>query len=201
MAHHLKEETLAQCCNRHTSAVNQVEGCCGDASPVRLAKGEPNCSKELQKAMKKAEGKVPACSFMKGAAQKVFGRLLKNPGNGHVLGEGEFPETMEQALEALIMCEQRNGAEKPQQPQGPCSQGKRDTKSPEMSFAQPEGKHFCCGKAGCRSDSCKDKGKPKEDWVANKASKARESTGEDNQQHTMSSWMVWGDQSCRKGAI
>ena len=89
---------------------------------MHLAEKEPNHSKEPQKATEKAKGKMPACFFMKGATQKAFGQLLKDLDNDCALGEDKFPETMEQALEVLNVCEQRNTAKKPQQPQGPRSQ-------------------------------------------------------------------------------
>ena len=38
-----------------------------------------------------------------------------------------------------------------------------------LSFAQLEGKCYCCGKAGHKSPTCRDKGKPKEEWAINKA--------------------------------
>ena len=37
-----------------------------------------------------------------------------------------------------------------------------------LSFAQLEGKWYCCGRAGHKSPSCRDKNKPKEDWAINK---------------------------------
>ena len=38
-----------------------------------------------------------------------------------------------------------------------------------LSFAQMEGKCYCCGKAGHKSPSCRDKSKPKEEWAINRA--------------------------------
>ena len=39
--------------------------------------------------------------------------------------------------------------------------------TPELSFAQMEGKCYCCGKKGHRSLQCSDKDKPKLEWVIN----------------------------------
>ncbi|KAI2501792.1 Reverse transcriptase (RNA-dependent DNA polymerase) [Fragilaria crotonensis] len=38
-----------------------------------------------------------------------------------------------------------------------------------LSFAQLEGKCYCCGKAGHKSPSCREKDKPKDKWAINKA--------------------------------
>jgi hypothetical protein len=46
--------------------------------------------------------------------------------------------------------------------------GKED-EDVNLSFAQLEGKCYCCGKAGHKSPSCQDKNKPKEEWAINKA--------------------------------
>ena len=38
-----------------------------------------------------------------------------------------------------------------------------------LSFAQLEGKCYCCGKAGHKLPSCRDKNKPREEWAINQA--------------------------------
>jgi hypothetical protein len=48
--------------------------------------------------------------------------------------------------------------------------GKEDDDTPALSFAQMEGKCYCCGKPGHRSPDCRQKDKiPKEEWVINKS--------------------------------
>ena len=43
--------------------------------------------------------------------------------------------------------------------------------SAEVSFAQMEGKCYCCRKSGHMSKNCRHKSKPKSEWVVNKAKK------------------------------
>ena len=49
--------------------------------------------------------------------------------------------------------------------------GKED-EDVKLSFAQLEGKCYCCGRARHRSPSCCNKNKPKEEWAINKAQKS-----------------------------
>jgi hypothetical protein len=44
-----------------------------------------------------------------------------------------------------------------------------------MSFAQMEGRCYCCGKGGHKSPQCRHKDRPKDEWVINKAQQAEQS--------------------------
>ena len=46
---------------------------------------------------------------------------------------------------------------------------------PELSFAQMEGKCYCCGKKGHKSPNCRENNKPKSEWAINKATQAVQS--------------------------
>ena len=39
----------------------------------------------------------------------------------------------------------------------------------DLSFAQMDGRCFCCGREGHKADTCKHKSKPKSEWAMNKA--------------------------------
>jgi len=41
--------------------------------------------------------------------------------------------------------------------------------APKLTFAQMEGKCYCCGKGGHKSPQCHHKSRPKEEWTINKA--------------------------------
>ncbi len=45
----------------------------------------------------------------------------------------------------------------------------KEDKEINRSFAQKEGKCYCCGKAGHKSPLCRDKNLPKDEWAINKA--------------------------------
>ena len=63
-------------------------------------------------------------------------------------------------------------------------ENKNDDESPALSFAQLEGKCYCCGKPGHKSPDCYSKSKiPREEWAINKVqmvtTKTKESTTEE----------------------
>ena len=58
---------------------------------------------------------------------------------------------------------------------------------PVLSFAQMEGKCYCCGKPGHKSTTCRAKDKPKPEWAINKAKL-------DNQSHLQAETATNDDQ-------
>jgi len=46
---------------------------------------------------------------------------------------------------------------------------KEGDESPKLTFAQMEGKCYCCRKGGHKSPQCHHKNRPKEEWAINKA--------------------------------
>ena len=60
---------------------------------------------------------------------------------------------------------------------------KEDEEQMPLSFAQIEGKCYCCGKPGHKSPNCRQKDKPKEEWWINKAQQHLQKT----QQNTLTS--------------
>ena len=58
---------------------------------------------------------------------------------------------------------------------------------PIVSFAQMEGKCYCCGKPGHKSTTCRAKDKPKPEWAINKAKL-------DNQSHLQAKTATNDDQ-------
>ena len=46
---------------------------------------------------------------------------------------------------------------------------KESNEAPKLTFAQMEGKCYCCRKGGHKSPQCCHKSRPKEEWAINKA--------------------------------
>ena len=91
------------------------------------------------------------------------------------MGNNQYPKNITEANQVL--------SSHKFDPTYKANQKKHDTKSPQtqsksdkgdeedvnLSFAQMEGKCYCCGKPGHKSPQCRQKDKPKEQWAINKA--------------------------------
>lgn len=51
---------------------------------------------------------------------------------------------------------------------------KQESQNPNLSFAQMEGKCYCCGKSGHKSPECRYNNKPKKEWTINRMKSSKE---------------------------
>jgi hypothetical protein len=96
------------------------------------------------------------------------------------LGNDEYPRTITKANNVLsnhkfnIVPTQANSTSKKIDGNKSSKKDKDDEDKGEdeinLSFAQMEGKCYCCGKPGHKSPTCRHKDKPKDQWAINKAS-------------------------------
>jgi hypothetical protein len=116
--------------------------------------------------------------YLENADQDKYGSLLKGLNSQKSLGHDQYPRMVTEANN--VLSNHRFDATKPNtKPQGSSNlkykskQGKKskeDNEVPTLSFAQMEGKCYCCGKPGHRSPDCRQKDKiPKDEWVINKS--------------------------------
>ena len=132
------------------------------------------------------DDKVQACSdaafkrfmaftYLHNADQAKYGSLLKGLRTQMSLGQNQYPKTITEANNVLSNHRFDSGSSK----KGKSSDDEDDkAEAPSLSFAQLEGKCYCCGKPGHKSPSCRHKNRPKEEWAINKV------TTNDAQTHT-----------------
>ena len=97
--------------------------------------------------------------------------MLKNLNYEQSLGNNDYPVdiTATTAVLSRYPFDEKNKHEGGKKKHD--NKGKNDKEDPIMlSFAQMEGRCYCCGKATHRSDKCRQRDKiPKEEWAINRA--------------------------------
>jgi hypothetical protein len=115
--------------------------------------------------------------YLENSDKTKYGSLLVGLNTQQSLGNDQYPRTITEATNVLsnhkhdIVHTQAN----PKKPDG--NKSKKDKEDEDkgedeinLSFAQMEGKCYCCGKPGHKSPTCRLKDKPKDQWAINKAS-------------------------------
>ena len=123
-----------------------------------------------------------AFQYLEGSDKTKYGSILRNLQSQHSLGNNQYPTTVAAANQVLSNhrfdevdrnsnrnANARNIRDKDN------SDAPAEETPPILSFAQLEGKCYCCGKGGHKSPQCKSKSKPKEEWAINKAKKEDQS--------------------------
>ncbi|KAL7562587.1 hypothetical protein ACA910_015458 [Epithemia clementina (nom. ined.)] len=115
--------------------------------------------------------------YIDNADKSKYGSLLTGLATQHSLGNNQYPIEIVEATNVLSnhrfdKTPQKRTSNNKQDPNKKDKQEEKDGQEPlVMSFAQMEGKCYCCGKAGHKSPACRFKDKAKEEWAINKAKK------------------------------
>ena len=123
--------------------------------------------------------------YLDNADKTKYGSILTGLITQQSLGNNQYPKSVTEANNVLsnhrfdVM--PKTIAKNKSQGEGNKNQDSKDDgredEDVNLSFAQLEGKCYCCGKAGHKSPSCRDKNKPKEEWAINKAQSHAQTTG------------------------
>jgi hypothetical protein len=103
--------------------------------------------------------------------------VLKNLNSQKSLGNDQYSKTLIESNNALgshrldTIDNNRNTGQSQKDKENNSSKDEHqeDDKIPPLSFAQMEGKCYCCGKPDHKLPTCRHKNKPKDEWAINNA--------------------------------
>jgi hypothetical protein len=136
-----------------------------------------NDTAKVEVLTKQAQEQFLAFLFLENADQNKYGSLLTNLNSQKSLGNDQYPKTIVDACEVLSnhKFDNANRANKKREQKGKGDGNQKHANAKEdesvvLSFAQLEGKCYCCGKPGHKSPVCNKKDKiPKDEWAINKS--------------------------------
>jgi hypothetical protein len=138
---------------------------------------DPNNPDKIEICNERAFNQLLAFTYLENSDKAKYGTLLNGLQTQQSLKNNQYPKSLTEANNVLSNHRFDNSNNKT-----PTDIGERDKddnkeknsqertkeESPELSFAQMEGKCYCCGKSGHMSNNCRYKSKPKTEWVVNK---------------------------------
>eukprot|EP00978_Attheya_sp_CCMP212_P009120 scaffold21484_cov55-Attheya_sp.AAC.2 len=180
--HQKEHETLRNFTKRFKTSRDMLESHIG--GPIVLTKfveqemADYDALEDADKCSRIAYAQMLSLLYLENSDQKKYGSLLKGLNAKQSLGNNQYPTRITKASKVLT--------EHPFDSAGKTDyskvkdknkyRGKYDDKNNRkeddpvpLSFAQMEGKCYCCGKQGHRSNNCRDNGKPKPEWSINRA--------------------------------
>ena len=131
-------------------------------------------------------GQFLAYLYLENADKTKYGSILAGLNTQQSLGNDQYPKSITESNNVLSnhKFDVPKVTAKKNQPENKGKDRKGEEKEDEdvnLSFAQLEGKCYCCGKAGHKSPSCRYKDKPKDEWAINKAQQSHaQASGSDN---------------------
>eukprot|EP00978_Attheya_sp_CCMP212_P045051 scaffold332106_cov58-Attheya_sp.AAC.2 len=171
-----------------------------------MALYDANDNDKIEACEKGAFGQLLSLLYMENSDQRKYGLLMNGLGSclgaQQSLGNDPYPTSITKASEVLSKCPFDNTGKQPRikdkdrndrndrndKYRGNDNKNSQNNDEPvPMSFAQMEGKCYCCGKTGHRSNSCRDKDKAKVEWLINKAKIDRESHAQVKEEESSSS--------------
>jgi len=125
----------------------------------------------FKKCFKEANARLFAFLYLENSDQVKYGSIMQNLVQQKSLGNDQYPKTIAEANNVLnnhrfdVVTNKKNVKVTHQE----STKDKEGDESPKLTFAQMEGKCYCCGKVGHKSPQCCHKNRPKEECAINKA--------------------------------
>jgi hypothetical protein len=129
----------------------------------------------IRKCQEKTFEKFLAYFYLENADRTKYGSLLNGLNTQQLLGNNQYPKSVTEANNVLSNHRMDNPAKMKREQDDKFKQKAKDEESKEqeinLSFAQLEGKFYCCGKPGHHSPTCCYKNKLREEWASPSPSK------------------------------
>ena len=133
---------------------------------------DPSDGDKVKELVKKVDEQLASFVYLVNSDQTKYGSVIKGLHSQKALGNDQYPRTVVESNSVLSTHRYDNSREFPPKKNEKKEKEKETTdkdEGPTLSFAQLEGKCYCCGKAGHRSPDCYKKSKiPREEWAINK---------------------------------
>ena len=133
---------------------------------------------KVKKCQQKAFKQYLAYVYLMNADRNKYGSILTGLITQQSLGNDQYPKTIAESNNVLsnhkFDSPTKTGTTRQTEPKGD-QKSKEEDEFP-LSFAQMEGKCYCCGKAGHKSPACRFRNKPKEEWAINKSQQSHVQT-------------------------
>jgi hypothetical protein len=149
---------------------------------TKFVKTLPNYEKDEIAGNLKAFNQLAAYMYLENSDKSKYGSIMTGLETQQSLKNNQYPKTLAEATNVLsthrfdYTNNDKNSKSygsnnnKDTHKESKDTEKNNDDEAPEMSFANIEGKCYCCGKGGHRSPTCRLKDKiPKEEWAINKA--------------------------------
>jgi hypothetical protein len=135
--------------------------------------------------IKHASETLFAYLYLENADQDKYGTILNNLNSQKSLGNDQFPRTIVETNNVLsnhkfdVIKKKQENQNTHHLRANPHKNKEKDKQSTPLSFAQMEGRCYCCGKPGHKSPDCRSKDKtPKDEWAINKAQQHAQSSSD-----------------------
>ena len=148
---------------------------------------------KADKMIKQAHEALLAFLYLENSDQEKYGQIIQNLNSQKSLGNDQYPKSITETNNVLsnhkfdstrVKKEKHYQKAPPKQKEAP----QEEEEAVPLSFAQMEGKCYCCGMKGHRSPECKLKNvTPKEDWAMDKAQQHWQSQTDDDAESTSGS--------------
>ncbi|KAG7345439.1 hypothetical protein IV203_032970 [Nitzschia inconspicua] len=149
-------------------------------------------TKKIEEQNKTANDQLMAYIYLANADRSKYGGLFKGLNTQYSLGNNQFPKTISEASDVLSSYKpdnsykDKNDKDKSDKKKETNDKEKEaDSQSEELrlSFAQMEGRCYCCGQKGHYSHKCRQRDKPKEEWAIHQSDAQEEEDKPEAQQH------------------